>query len=293
MHLLFGIRNIFLLLHKIQTKWIEEMSNNMRMATVASGSSGNCIYVGSDETHILIDAGISKKRTEVGLRNNEIDLKDISGIMITHEHIDHINGLGVISRKYEIPIYATADTLKQIENNKKIGEIPSGLYREIKPDVNYRIGDLEVCPFHISHDAADPVGYRINCEDKSVAVATDMGKYDDYIISKLQGLDAIVIEANHDVNMLLAGSYPYHLKQRILGDRGHLSNEASGRLINDILNDKIKKIFLGHLSKENNFAELAYETVRSEIIMSDNEYKADDFDIQVAGRDVNSDLVFV
>ena len=120
-----------------------------------------------------------------------------------------------------------------------------------------------------------------------------MGKYDDYIISKLQDLDAIVIEANHDVNMLLAGNYPYQLKQRILGDRGHLSNEASGRLINDILNDKIKRIILGHLSKENNFEELAYETVRSEILMSDNEYRPDDFDIQVAKRDVNSDLVLV
>lgn len=265
----------------------------MRMATVASGSSGNCIYVGSNQTHILIDAGISKKRTEMGLHNNDIDLKDISGIMITHEHIDHIGGLGVISRKYEIPIYATKKTLEQIEKNKTIGAIPTGLYREIRPDENYNIGDLEICPFHISHDAADPVGYRVNCSDKSVAVATDMGKYDDYIISKLQDLDAIVIEANHDVNMLLAGNYPYQLKQRILGDRGHLSNEASGRLINDILNDKIKRIILGHLSKENNFEELAYETVRSEILMSDNEYRPDDFDIQVAKRDVNSDLVLV
>ena len=207
------------------------------MATVASGSSGNCIYVGSDNTHILIDAGVSKKRTETGLNNNDIDIRDISGIMITHEHIDHINGLGVITRKYEIPIYATAQTLDEIEKNKKIGEIPHGLYREITPDCHFNVGDLEVCPFSISHDAVNPVGYRINCDSKSVAVATDMGKYDDYIVSNLTGLDALVIEANHDVNMLLAGSYPYHLKQRILGDRGHLSNESSGRLINDILND--------------------------------------------------------
>ena len=269
------------------------MSNNIRMATVASGSSGNCIYVGSDNTHILIDAGVSKKRTETGLNNNDIDIRDISGIMITHEHIDHINGLGVITRKYEIPIYATAQTLDEIEKNKKIGEIPHGLYREITPDCHFNVGDLEVCPFSISHDAVNPVGYRINCDSKSVAVATDMGKYDDYIVSNLTGLDALVIEANHDVNMLLAGSYPYHLKQRILGDRGHLSNESSGRLINDILNDKIKKIILGHLSKENNFEDLSYQTVRSEIIMSENDYKADDFDIQVARRDVNSELVLV
>ena len=120
------------------------MSNNIRMATVASGSSGNCIYVGSDNTHILIDAGVSKKRTETGLNNNDIDIRDISGIMITHEHIDHINGLGVITRKYEIPIYATAQTLDEIEKNKKIGEIPHGLYREITPDCHFNVGDLEV-----------------------------------------------------------------------------------------------------------------------------------------------------
>ena len=269
------------------------MSTQMRMASVASGSSGNCIYVGSDNTHILIDAGVSKKRTEVGLNANHIDIRDISAIMVTHEHIDHINGLGVISRKYEIPIYATAKTLIEIENNTKLGRIPEGLYREVKEYEPVDIGDLQIYPFKISHDAVQPVGYRINCRDKSVAVATDMGTYDDYIVSCLQGLDAIVIEANHDVRMLLAGSYPYYLKQRILGDRGHLSNEASGRLIDAILHDNMKYIMLGHLSRENNYEELAYETVRTEIMLSDNKYKADDFNISVAKRDINSELFAV
>lgn len=269
------------------------MSTQMRISTVASGSSGNCIYVGSDNTHILIDAGISKKRTEMGLRANDIDLKDISAIMITHEHIDHINGLGVISRKYEIPIYATGKTIEEIKRNKKLGEIPEDIYVEIKEDRHFNIGDLEICPFAISHDAVQPVAYRVNCGGKAVAVATDMGKYNDYIVSNLENLDALVIEANHDIRMLLAGTYPYYLKQRILGDRGHLSNEMSGRLINDILHDGIKHILLGHLSKENNYEELAYETVRSEIALSDNQYKADDFDITVAARDVNSVLFCV
>lgn len=269
------------------------MSTQMRISTVASGSSGNCIYVGSDNTHILIDAGISKKRTEMGLRANDIDLKDISAIMITHEHIDHINGLGVISRKYEIPIYATGKTIEEIKRNKKLGEIPEDIYVEIKEDRHFNIGDLEICPFAISHDAVQPVAYRVNCGGKAVAVATDMGKYNDYIVSNLENLDALVIEANHDIRMLLAGTYPYYLKQRILGDRGHLSNEMSGRLINDILHDGIKHILLGHLSKENNYEELAYETVRSEIALSDNQYKADDFNITVAARDVNSVLFCV
>ena len=200
----------------------------MRISTVASGSSGNCIYVGSDNTHLLVDAGISKKRTETGLNANDIDMKDISGILITHEHIDHINGLGVISRKYEIPIYATPKTVEAIKSNNKLGHIPEELYVEIKADEHFNIGDIEVCPFSISHDAAEPVAYRFNEGGKSVAVATDMGKYDDYIVSNLKKLDALVIEANHDVRMLLAGAYPYYLKQRILGDRGHLSNEMSG-----------------------------------------------------------------
>lgn len=269
------------------------MSTQMRISTVASGSSGNCIYVGSDNTHVLIDAGISKKRTEIGLKANDIDMKDISAILITHEHIDHINGLGVISRKYEIPIYATGKTIEEIKYNRKLGEIPEYLYVEINEDKHFDIGDLDICPFAISHDAVQPVAYRINCGGKAVAVATDMGKYNDYTVSNLEKLDALVIEANHDIRMLLAGTYPYYLKQRILGDRGHLSNEMSGRLINDILHDGIKHILLGHLSKENNYEDLAYETVRSEIALSDNQYKADDFDITVAKRDVNSVLFCV
>jgi len=207
----------------------------VRLTTVASGSSGNCVYVGSDSTHVLVDAGISKKRTEEGLHSCDIDLKDISAIMITHEHIDHINGLGVISRKYSIPIMATPLTVQAIRENKKLGEIPSELFMEIAPDEPFRVGDMEICPFRISHDAADPVAYRINCSGQSVAVATDMGTYDNYTVSNLKGLDAIVLEANHDVNMLLAGDYPYYLKQRILGDKGHLSNESAGKLLSRLL----------------------------------------------------------
>ena len=265
----------------------------MKISTVASGSSGNCIYVGSDNTHILVDCGISGKKTALGLNANGIDIKDINGILITHEHIDHIQGLGVLSRKYEIPIYSTTGTIQAIKQNNKLGEIPAELYNEIKADENFNIGDIDIHPFNISHDAAQPVAYRLSNGDKAVAVATDMGKYDDYIVDNLKNLDALVLEANHDVRMLLAGTYPYYLKQRILGDKGHLSNEASGRLLGDILHDKLKYILLGHLSKENNYEELAYETVKAEITVSDNEYKADDFNIVVAARDINSALYAV
>lgn len=174
----------------------------MRLVSIASGSSGNCIYVGSDNSHILVDAGISNKRIEQGL--NEIGLKgsELDGIVITHEHSDHTKGLGVLARKYGVPLYGTKETLEEVSKQKYLGEYPRELYHPICPDVDFFVGDLEVKPFSIDHDAANPVAYRIQHDHKSVAVATDMGHYDQYIIDHLQGLDALLLESNHDVNML-------------------------------------------------------------------------------------------
>lgn len=256
----------------------------MRLMSIASGSSGNCIYAGNDNTHILVDTGISRKRVEEGLKSIDLSPADLSGIFITHEHSDHISGLGVLSRKYEVPIYGTRETLEAVKHSSGIGKIDSGLFVEIKPDVHIVIDTLDIKPFSISHDAANPVAYRIEDANASVAVATDMGTYDDYIIGNLQNLNGIVLEANHDVRMLQTGSYPYYLKQRILGNRGHLCNEVAGRLLDCILNGNMKKVFLGHLSKENNYEELAFESVRMEINLSDSEFKADEFDISVAKR---------
>ena len=263
----------------------------MRFASIASGSSGNCIYAGTDNTHILIDAGISKKRIESGLNEFGLSLKDIDAILVTHEHSDHIGGLGVVSRAYHIPIYATSKTIEFIKNYKNLGKIDEDLYNDITPDVSFDIRDIKVNPFSISHDAVDPVAYRVENADKSVAVATDMGVYDDYTISNLEGVNALLLEANHDVRMLQVGSYPYPLKQRILGDRGHLSNESSGQFLGQLLHDKFKKVVLGHLSKENNLAELAYETVRQEVEQGENPYHGNDFPIQVAKRDEVSELI--
>ncbi len=265
----------------------------MRMVSISSGSSGNCIYIGSEDTHILVDAGISNKRIEAGLKELELSPRDLSGILITHEHSDHIKGLGVLSRKYNVPIYSTRETLNEIQDSKSLGEIPEELFNPVLPDVGFKVGDLEVKPFSIDHDAANPVAYRLENIGKSVAVATDMGHYSQYIIDHLQGLDAILLEANHDVKMLEAGPYPYYLKRRILGDYGHLSNENAGRLLSRVLHDNMKHIFLGHLSKENNYEELAYETVSLEITEGDTPYKASDFPITVAKRDTLSQIVTV
>lgn len=265
----------------------------MRLCSIASGSSGNCIYVGSDNAHVLVDAGISGKRIAQGLNTLELTGEDIDGILITHEHADHIQGLGVIARKYHIPIYATGGTVDAMSRMKSLGKMPEGIFREIREDEPFRIKDLTINPFTIPHDAAQPVGYRLECGEQSVGIATDLGKYNDYIIGHLQNLDAILLEANHDIRMLQVGRYPYYLKQRILGDRGHLSNENAGRLLCRILHDNLKAVFLGHLSKENNYEELAYETVCSEVTLGDNPYKSRDFRIQVAKRDCISDVITV
>lgn len=258
----------------------------MRMCSLASGSNGNSIFAGSDTTSILIDAGVSGKKIEQGLNSFGFTSADVDAVFITHEHSDHIKCLGVFARKYGKPIYATRKTWNAILNNPglKAGKIPEGLYHEIRADEPVTVGDLSVKPFSISHDAADPVGYRVENGGKSCAVATDMGCYSQYTLNHLRHLDAILLEANHDVNMLEAGRYPYPLKMRILSDKGHLSNETCGQLLSEILHDDMKYIMLGHLSAENNYPQLAYETVSAEVTMGDNPYTARDFPIEVAKR---------
>ncbi len=263
----------------------------MRLCSIASGSSGNCIYVGSDSTHVLIDAGISGKRITNGLSELDILPSEISGILITHEHTDHTAGIGVMARKYGIPIYATRKTIKVICQTTSIGAIDESLFCEIKPDKVFSIKDIIIDPMHTSHDAVDPVAYRLNCGTKKVAIITDLGCFDEYTVNCLQDLDAVLVEANHDIKMLEVGPYPYYLKQRILGERGHLSNECAGQLISKILHAGMKHVVLGHLSKENNMAELAFETVRIEINTADNIYRGNDFPILVANRSTNSAII--
>ncbi len=263
----------------------------MKFCSIASGSSGNCIYAGSSGTSLLIDAGVSGKRIEAGLRDIDLTTTDIDGILVTHEHSDHIKGLGVLARRYGIPVYGTEGTLRAVRESGSVGKISDELLKVIRADEEFVIGDLTITPFAVSHDAAEPVGYRIGHNGKSCAVATDMGCYSDYIISKLKGLDVLLIEANHDVRMLEAGRYPYYLKRRILGEKGHLSNETCGRLLGKVLHDGISQIFLGHLSRENNYEELAFETVSDEVTLGDNPYRSGDFKISIAHRDVPSEAV--
>lgn len=265
----------------------------MRLCSIASGSSGNCIYVGSEQTHLLIDTGISKKRIDEGLSELGIKGEELSAILVTHEHSDHIQGLGAFSRKYGIPIYATRGTIAGIKDCKNLGKLADELFHEVMIDQLFSIGDIKVKPFAISHDANEPSGFRMENDSKAVAIATDLGEYDDYIVENLKNLNAIVLEANHDVHMVEVGPYPYYLKQRVLSKRGHLSNELTGRLLCNILHDKLKYIMLGHLSMENNYDELARETVKLEVTMGNTPFKGEDLSLMVANRDTMSSILDV
>ncbi len=263
----------------------------MKLCSIASGSSGNCIYVGSNQTNLLVDAGVSAKRIENGLNGIDILPDTIQGILITHEHSDHVQGLGVLARKYHIPIYATYETARAIMKIKSLGEISEELFHFIHPNEGFQINDIDIEPFSTSHDASNPVCYTMHSQGQKVGIATDLGKYDDYIISKLTASEILLVEANHDVNMLMVGKYPYYLKQRILGDRGHLSNESSADLISKLFHPRLQHILLAHLSKENNYEELAYETVCCELMSRGSDFSANK--LTVARREQPSEMVLI
>ena len=262
----------------------------MQLYSIASGSSGNCIYLGEEDGGILIDAGISRKRIVTGLERKGLSLDDIKAIFITHEHSDHISGLGPVLRKKPIPVYATADTVSAIWEKTNMNNISPELFHSIRPEEEIEAGEMLVRPFSISHDAVDPVCYTVEKQGKRAAVATDMGCFDDTIIRVLGQCDSVLIEANHDINMLQVGPYPYSLKMRILGNKGHLSNTSCADLIKEILHKDLKHLVLGHLSRENNFPQLAYRTVLDELEKTET-WGTLDTRLMVASRDEPTELL--
>ena len=266
----------------------------MKVCAIASGSSGNCIYVGHGRTHLLVDAGISGKRIEQALESIGIAAEVISGILITHEHSDHIQGIGVLARRYGIPLYGTAETLcGMLKGRTNIGRIPEELLHEVKPGESLWFDGLVAKAHPISHDAANPVCYTFEAGSSKAALVTDLGIYDESILHAVAGAEILYLEANHDVNMLLVGTYPYYLKQRILGERGHLSNDAAAKLVCEVLHPGLKHVILAHLSKENNLPELAFETVRIELQAAAAKKGILMPDLFVAERDVPSRMVEV
>lgn len=231
----------------------------LELCTLFSGSSGNCVYVSDGETRLLIDCGVSGKRIESGLESIGVDPEDIHGVLLTHEHSDHIASVGILHRRYGWNIYANSLTWEAAKS--VVGKVEeSCLHFFCSP---FCIGEIGVSPFSIPHDAADPVGYRFSKGDSCVTVATDIGMITPEIEQKLTGSDVILLEANHDEEMLRMGPYPYPLKRRILSDAGHLSNENAGKLCVRLAKSGTRKVLLGHLSKQNNLPELAYQTVVS------------------------------
>lgn len=252
-----------------------------------SGSSGNSIYVSSNYGSILIDAGLPGKSIENALASIKRDPNKINAIFITHEHIDHVKGVGVLSRRYNIPIFANELTWRGME--KSIGKIKEENRKVIDRD-SINIKDMHISSYSIPHDAADPVGYTIACGKNKVSIATDLGYFSKEVEENVKGSDVVLLESNHDVEMVKFGPYPYPLKRRILSDVGHLSNYDCGKAIVNMIKSNCKNVVLGHLSKTNNYPELAYETVVS-VLREEGIKVNEDVLISMAKRDMPSNYI--
>ena len=234
-----------------------------------SGSSGNSFFIETNTTKILVDCGESAKKIVNALSSINIDINDINAIIITHEHSDHVKGLGTLSKKYNIPVYANKETWDAMPVQKEKIDENNIFYFKISETFN--IGDLKIHPFSTPHDAANPCGFNIFFKNKKISIATDIGHMTDEILHTLENSDFLMLESNYDPDVLKCSSYPYPLKQRILGPNGHLPNYIAGQTISHLMNFGLKSVMLGHLSKENNFPELAYQTVVDEILSTNNE----------------------
>ncbi|MFB4168793.1 MBL fold metallo-hydrolase [Virgibacillus sp. JSM 102003] len=233
----------------------------LRFSVLASGSTGNAFYIESDQEKLLVDAGLSGKQMDRLLGEIEVNPSSLSGILVTHEHSDHIKGLGIIARKYNLPIYANAKTWKAMENS--IGSISVDQKFHFNMEEVKTFGDIDVESFGVSHDAAEPMFFTFHQNDKKVALVTDLGYVSERIKKTVEGADAYIFEANHDVGMLRMGRYPWNVKRRILGDNGHVSNEDCGIALSDIISNRTKRIYLAHLSQDNNMKDLARMSVDS------------------------------
>ena len=259
----------------------------LQFCPLFSGSSGNAVYVGTDKTKILIDAGLSGAKVTAELGKIGVTPGELSAILVTHEHADHISGVGVLSRRYHLPVYATLGTWAAM--SAKLGAIDVGCRIEFEAGEDFSIGDLDIRPFPIPHDAADPVGYAVSAAGAKVAVATDIGVVRESWLRELEGADVLLLEANHDVDTLKAGRYPYELKRRILSNRGHLSNDDAGAAAAEMVRRGVRVIVLGHLSGENNFPELAYASVAC-VLEQAGIRPGQDVMLSVARRDGHSEL---
>jgi len=255
-----------------------------------SGSSGNAIYVSSGDVRLLVDAGVSGLRTKQALLSIGVSPEQLTAILVTHEHADHTMGVGVLSRRYNLPVYATGATWRAML--ARVGAIEPRNVREFQSGSDFFIGDMGVVPFSIPHDAADPVGFCFETRGLKASVATDLGYIREDWLSCVSGSDILLLESNHDVDMLRAGPYPYDLKHRILSRKGHLSNDDAGRAAVKLAARGVRHFMLGHLSAENNFPELALETVCA-ALRDEGIVPGEDIRVELTWRDRVSSLYVV
>lgn len=249
--------------------------DDLKISILASGSSGNAIYLESSKTKLLVDSGLSGKKIAELMSQINRDPKELDAILVTHEHSDHIQGVGVMSRRYDLDIYANDKTWQAM--GSKIGKIKNEHKFLFDKNILKSIGDIDVLSFPVSHDAIDPQFYAFQKNNKQFVILTDTGYVNDQMRSSLKNADAYLIESNHDVSMLRMGPYPWSLKQRILSDKGHLSNDDGALALVDLLGNKTKRVYLGHLSKENNMKEIARDTFKDTLLKKDLAVQKDFF----------------
>lgn len=233
----------------------------LSFCSLSSGSSGNCYIVRTESTVLIVDAGISGKRIFEGLSALGVRQEDVNGILITHEHIDHVKSVQILTKKLEnASVFASSGTWETVKD-----KVPDTRRRETEAGSIFTVGDIEITPFSLSHDAAEPVGYSFSAGGKRLSIVTDTGCVTEEIHDAIKVSELLVIEANHDVHMLEYCRYPYNVKRRILGEFGHLSNDAAADEICRICEEtgEYREVLLAHLSKENNFPEMAYQTVKN------------------------------
>lgn len=252
----------------------------MRVSVLASGSKGNSTYIETKESKILVDIGMTCLYIETKLKKLDVNPKDIDAIILTHTHVDHVNGLKVFVKKYNTKVYLTDKMLKDI---KEIFDLQN--YELIEND--FSIKDLNIEVFKTSHDASDSNGYIFNESNKSLVYITDTGYINRKYKEKLSNKNIYIMESNHDIKMLQEGKYPYHLKQRILSDRGHLSNEMSSKYLSEFIGDNTKKVILIHLSHENNNPDIALNTLKNKLKEESIKFN----NIILSSQDENTEMV--
>lgn len=255
---------------------------SLQFCSFASGSSGNCYMIKNGSDAILVDAGISGKKIFQGLEDTGTAPESVSAVLITHEHIDHVRSLPIVTKKLpSIQAYANQATWAAIER-----PVAANKQHTFCTGEDFYINDFQIRPFSIPHDAAEPVGFSVYACGKQISIVTDVGCMTEDICREITDADFLVLEANHEKEILLMGSYPYHLKRRILGEKGHLSNVSAGECLCGIVEAKPKKrqILLGHLSKENNDPSVALLAVKN-TLMEKNIFTGGDLRLEVAMRD--------